>query len=75
VENARLADIARENHLPSILLVESAGADLPQQSKIFVPEDAASARSRDDPKNAYPLFPLCSAARQQRAYLPGMSDY
>jgi hypothetical protein len=25
------------NHLPSILLVESAGADLPVQSKIFVP--------------------------------------
>ena len=36
-KNARLADIARENRLPTILLVESAGADLPVQSKIFVP--------------------------------------
>ena len=31
-KNGRLADIARQNHLPSILLVESAGADLPVQS-------------------------------------------
>src|SRR5579872_2006529 len=36
-KGGRLADIARVNHLPSILLVESAGADLPVQSKIFVP--------------------------------------
>src|SRR5260370_17721997 len=35
-KNARLADIARTNHLPGIMLVESAGADLPVQSKIFV---------------------------------------
>src|SRR5215470_11447991 len=35
-KNTRLADIARQNHLPSVLLVESAGADLPVQSKIFV---------------------------------------
>src|SRR5713101_1529596 len=36
-KNARLADIALENRLTTILLVESAGADLPVQSKIFVP--------------------------------------
>ena len=37
IMNARLADVARENRLPTILLVEAAGADLPQQSKVFVP--------------------------------------
>ena len=33
----RLAEIAEQNRLPSISLMESAGADLPNQSKIFVP--------------------------------------
>ena len=94
-KNGRLADIARQNHLPSILLVESAGADLPVQSKIFVagwrtlrakiispefcwwnppalicrckanyllPEDAAFARLRAAPKNAFPPLPWSLAA-------------
>ncbi|MDQ1652118.1 MAG: acyl-CoA carboxylase subunit beta, partial [Cryptosporangiaceae bacterium] len=33
----RAADIARENRLPVINLVESGGADLPTQSELFVP--------------------------------------
>src|SRR5262249_24382401 len=37
LKNRRLSDIGTENHLPSISLVESAGADLPVQAKIFVP--------------------------------------
>ena len=50
LKNARLADIARENRLPTILLVEAAGADLPQQAKVFVPggrgfRDGARART------------------------------
>jgi acetyl-CoA carboxylase carboxyltransferase component len=36
-KSARLAEIAEKNGLPSINLIESAGADLPNQSKIFVP--------------------------------------
>ena len=36
-KSKRLAEIALENQLPSISLVESAGADLPNQAKIFVP--------------------------------------
>src|SRR3974377_525970 len=36
-KNTRLAEIALENRLPTILLVESAGADLPVQRTIFVP--------------------------------------
>ena len=34
---ARLDDIAEQNRLPIISLIESGGADLPNQSKIFVP--------------------------------------
>src|SRR6185503_3816466 len=37
VKSQRLAEIAADNRLPSIHLTESAGADLPNQSKIFVP--------------------------------------
>ncbi len=36
-KSARLSQIAEQNRLPSISLIESAGADLPKQSKIFVP--------------------------------------
>ena len=32
----RLGQIAEQNRLPSVSLIESAGADLPNQSKIFV---------------------------------------
>jgi acetyl-CoA carboxylase carboxyltransferase component len=39
-KNARLAEIAATNHLATITLVESAGADLPVQHKIFVPGGA-----------------------------------
>ena len=41
-KNARLAEIAATNHLATITLVESAGADLPVQSKIFVPGGAVT---------------------------------
>src|SRR5579872_5504129 len=44
-KNGRLADIARQNHLPSVLLVESAGADLPVQRRSLLPEDADFANS------------------------------
>src|SRR6185436_16916101 len=33
----RLAEISEQNRLPYVSMVESAGADLPNQSKIFVP--------------------------------------
>ncbi|HTT86082.1 MAG TPA: carboxyl transferase domain-containing protein, partial [Acidimicrobiales bacterium] len=36
-KSSRLSDIALENRLPSISLVESGGADLPTQSEIFIP--------------------------------------
>src|SRR5690606_23069604 len=36
-KNLRAMEIARENRLPLINLVESGGADLPHQSEIFIP--------------------------------------
>lgn len=75
-KNGRLADIARINHLPSILLVESAGADLPVQSKIFVPGGRGfreiTRRSRQRTPTISVVFGSSTAGG---AYLPGMSDY
>ena len=51
----RAAQIAQENRLPTINLVESGGADLPTQKEIFIPGGAlfrgltrASADAADD---------------------------
>jgi len=75
-KNARLADIARANHLPSILLVESAGADLPVQSKIFV---AGGRGFREITRRSKERIPTISvvfgSSTAGGAYLPGMSDY
>jgi acetyl-CoA carboxylase carboxyltransferase component len=75
-KNARLADIARINHLPSILLVESAGADLPVQSKIFV---AGGRGFREITRRSKERIPTISvvfgSSTAGGAYLPGMSDY
>jgi acetyl-CoA carboxylase carboxyltransferase component len=75
-KNARLADIALQNHLPTILLVESAGADLPVQSKIFVPGGRGfreiTRRSRQRIPTIAVVFGSSTAGG---AYLPGMSDY
>jgi acetyl-CoA carboxylase carboxyltransferase component len=75
-KNARLADIAMQNHLPAVLLVESAGADLPVQSKIFVPGGRGfrelTRRSRRRIPTVAVVFGSSTAGG---AYLPGMSDY
>jgi len=75
-KNARLADVARQNHLPTILLVESAGADLPQQSKIFV---AGGRGFREITRRSKLRLPTISivfgSSTAGGAYLPGMSDY
>lgn len=76
LKNARLADIARENRLPVILLVEAAGADLPQQAKVFVPGGRGfrelTRRSRLRIPTISVVFGPSTAGG---AYLPGMSDY
>src|SRR5450432_3501140 len=75
-KNARLADIARENCLTAILLVESAGADLPVQSKIFVPGGRGFREITRRSKARIPTISVVfGSSTAGGAYLPGMSDY
>jgi acyl-CoA carboxylase subunit beta len=72
----RAADIARENRLPTVNLVESGGADLPTQKEIFIPggrifRDLTRASAAGCPTVAL-VFGNSTAGG---AYLPGMSDY
>jgi acyl-CoA carboxylase subunit beta len=72
----RAAQIAEENHLPTISLVESGGADLPTQKEIFIPggrlfRDLTRASARKLPTVAL-VFGNSTAGG---AYVPGMSDY
>lgn len=75
-KNARLAEITAVNHLPSLSLVESAGADLPIQHKIFVPGGAGFKEITRRSKARIPSISLVFGnATAGGAYLPGMSDY
>jgi acetyl-CoA carboxylase carboxyltransferase component len=75
-KSMRLAEIAAQNRLPCISLVESAGADLPVQHKIFVPGGgsfrAITRRSKERNPTIAIVFGSCTAGG---AYSPGMSDY
>ncbi|MBZ5603679.1 MAG: acyl-CoA carboxylase subunit beta [Acidobacteriia bacterium] len=76
IKNARLADVARENRLPTILLVEAAGADLPQQSKVFVPGGRGFREITRRSKLRIPTISVVfGPSTAGGAYLPGMSDY
>ncbi|GAB3988539.1 acyl-CoA carboxylase subunit beta [Nocardioides marmoraquaticus] len=72
----RAGQIAEENDLPTIALVESGGADLPTQKEIFIPggrtfRDITRASARKQPTIAL-VFGNSTAGG---AYIPGMSDY
>jgi acyl-CoA carboxylase subunit beta len=72
----RAADIAAQNRLPVINLVESGGADLPTQKEIFIPggrifRDLTRASAAGCPTVAL-VFGNSTAGG---AYLPGMSDH
>ena len=76
LKNARLADVARENRLPTILLVEAAGADLPQQAKVFVPGGRGFREITRRSKMRLPTISVVfGPSTAGGAYLPGMSDY
>jgi acetyl-CoA carboxylase carboxyltransferase component len=72
----RLHEVADRNHLPSVGLVESAGADLPKQAEIFVPGGRSfrdlSRRSAKGMPNVAVVFGNATAGG---AYVPGMSEY
>jgi acyl-CoA carboxylase subunit beta len=72
----RASQIAEENNLPTISLVESGGADLPTQKEIFIPggklfRDLTRASARRRPTIAL-VFGNSTAGG---AYVPGMSDF
>src|SRR6185312_9447641 len=60
-------DIAAQNRLPVINLTESAGADLPNQAKIFV---RGGRTFRELTRRSAERIPTVGGA-----YVPGMSDY
>lgn len=76
IKNRRLSDISTENHLPLIFLVESAGADLPIQHKIFVPGGRGFREITRRSKLRIPSISVVFGnSTAGGAYLPGMSDY
>jgi acyl-CoA carboxylase subunit beta len=75
-KNLRALDIARENRLPVVYLVESGGADLPTQSDLFVNagqifRDLTQLSAAGIPTIAL-VFGNSTAGG---AYVPGMCDY
>ncbi len=72
----RLGEIADQNRLPSISLIESAGADLPNQSKIFVPGGRAFRElTRRSERRVPSICLVFGSSTAGGAYIPGMSDY
>jgi acetyl-CoA carboxylase carboxyltransferase component len=75
-KSLRLGEIAFENDLPMVNLVESAGADLPEQAKIFNYGGASfrdiTRRSKAGIASISVVFGNSTAGG---AYVPGMSDY
>ncbi len=72
----RAAQIAEENRLPTISLVESGGADLPTQKEIFIP---GGKLFRDLTRSSAAKVPTIALvfgnSTAGGAYVPGMSDY
>ena len=72
----RAAQIARENRLPTVNLVESGGADLPTQKEVFIPGGdlfrGLTQASADRRPTVALVFGNSTAGG---AYVPGMSDY
>ncbi|MDE3087634.1 MAG: acyl-CoA carboxylase subunit beta, partial [Acidobacteriota bacterium] len=75
-KGARASDIALQNRLPVINLVESGGADLPAQAELFIPGGRAF---RDLTRSSAAALPTVAIvfgnSTAGGAYVPGMSDY
>ena len=75
-KTGRLSEIAEQNRLPSISMIESAGADLPNQSKIFVPGGRGFRDLTRRSESRIPTICLVfGSSTAGGAYIPGMSDY
>ncbi|GIE88962.1 acyl-CoA carboxylase subunit beta [Actinoplanes regularis] len=72
----RAAQIAAENRLPTINLVESGGADLPTQKDIFIPGGRHFRGLTEASADRRPTIALVFGnSTAGGAYVPGMSDY
>ncbi|MEV6350933.1 carboxyl transferase domain-containing protein [Actinoplanes sp. NPDC051851] len=72
----RAAQIAAENRLPTINLVESGGADLPTQKDIFIPGGRHFKGITEASADRRPTIALVFGnSTAGGAYVPGMSDY
>jgi acetyl-CoA carboxylase carboxyltransferase component len=75
-KNLRAMDIARENRLPLITLVESRGADLPRHAEIFLPGGAIFRNLTQLSAARIPTIALVFGnSTAGGAYMPGMCDY
>jgi acyl-CoA carboxylase subunit beta len=75
-KGARASDIAIQNRLPVINLVESGGADLPAQAELFIPGGRAFRDLTRSSAAALPTIALVFGnSTAGGAYVPGMSDY
>jgi acyl-CoA carboxylase subunit beta len=75
-KGARASDIALQNRLPVINLVESGGADLPAQAELFIPGGRAFRDLSRSSAAALPTVALVFGnSTAGGAYVPGMSDY
>jgi len=75
-KTSRLSDIAMENRLPTVSLVESGGADLPTQSEIFIPGGRGFRDLTQRSAAAVPTVALVFGnSTAGGAYVPGMSDH
>jgi acetyl-CoA carboxylase carboxyltransferase component len=72
----RAYEIALQNRLPLVFLVESGGADLPRQAEVFVPGGAMFRNLTRSSAARVPTVALVFGnSTAGGAYLPGMSDY
>jgi acetyl-CoA carboxylase carboxyltransferase component len=75
-KSLRAQDLARENRLPLINLVESGGADLPNQHQVFVPGGKWFRNLTQLSKARIPTIALVFGnSTAGGAYVPGMADY
>ncbi len=76
LKSGRLAEICEQNRLVGLSLIESAGADLPNQDKIFVHGGAGFRHLTRRSEHKIPTICLVfGSSTAGGAYLPGMSDY
>ncbi len=72
----RAAQVARENRLPTVNLVESGGADLPSQKEIFIPGgELFRGLTRASAARTPTIALVFGNSTAGGAYVPGMSDY